>query len=96
MRINNRISQRDYIQICGGSLSCSCYGRFTNEIRRCALLAIALGIAAVLTTGCASTGGAVDAIPITSFPANKQAADADVNNIYQPPRSPGFDELAGG
>jgi hypothetical protein len=96
MKINKRISQRDYVQVGCGSHSCSCYGRFTNEIRQCALLAITLGIAAVLTTGCASTGGVVDAIPITSILANKQAADADVNNIYQPPRSPGLNELAGG
>jgi hypothetical protein len=91
MKINKRISQRDYVEVGCGSLSCRCYGRFTNAIRRSALLAIVLGIAVVLTTGCA-----VNPRPIASIPANKQAADVDPNNIYQPPRSPRFDELAGG
>ncbi|HYY31710.1 MAG TPA: hypothetical protein VE860_27445 [Chthoniobacterales bacterium] len=96
MKIKGRISERHYVQIGSGWLSCNCYGRFTNEVKRCALLAIVLGIVAVITTGCASTTAAVDPRPVTSISANIQATDADANNIYQPARSPGFNELTGG
>ena len=96
MKANKWLSKIDYVRTGSGSLSCRCYGTFINEISRCALLAIVLGIAVVLATGCSSTSGAIGAGRITAIRVNKQATDANTNNIYEVARSPGFNELAGG
>jgi hypothetical protein len=94
MKVNKPISKIDYLRTGYGSLPCRCYGTFINEIKRCAFLAIVLGVAAVLVTGCASTRGMVHAGQIT--PINTPVANTAADDLYQPARSPGFNELAGG
>jgi hypothetical protein len=62
--------------------------RKSNELR---LLAVALGATVVLATGCSSTGAGFDARLIGPVPSNRQVANSENDNWYQPPRSPEFD-----
>ena len=72
-----------------------CSGLFFNDIGRAALLALTLGLAIALATGCSSTGGAVKAGLIAPVVNTQQGAVLDSNGFYQPPRSHGFDDLTG-
>jgi hypothetical protein len=96
----------------GASLiSNHCSGVISAHIRRAALLVLALGIPAVLATGCSSTGTGFHAGLIDPAPAQSHAGDPgsdralpyhhaatfEDNNWYQPSRSPAFDsDLFGG
>jgi hypothetical protein len=77
--------------------SSHCSGAILVQIRRAALLAVALGATAVLATGCSSTGTRFNASLISPVPVNQQATAFENGNWYQPSRSPGFDsDLFGG
>jgi hypothetical protein len=75
-----------------------CSGLFLNIVRPMALLAVLFSVAALAITGCASTGEGPKAgltSPATGRQEDSYSDDA-IDAIYQPPRSPGFNELAGG
>jgi hypothetical protein len=59
------------------------------------LLAVVLAVAIVLATGCSSTGTSFGARLLSPNPANQQTSISEDNRWYQPPRSPGFDDLFG-
>ena len=72
-----------------------CSGLFFNDIGRAALLAVLFGLAIVLTTSCSSTGGSVKAGLIFPVTSAHQGSVREDNGFYQPPRSPGFNDLTG-
>jgi hypothetical protein len=71
------------------------YGIFKKEVVRSGFLTIALGIAILLTSSCASSNRGVNARLITPVASGEQA-DAMASDTYQPPRSPAFDQYLGG
>ena len=80
----------------GGSLLTDhCSGAFLNEIKRCALLTVMLGIIVVLVTGCSSTGTGFNARLISPIPINQQDANAEDDEMHQPVGSPAFSDLLG-
>jgi hypothetical protein len=72
-----------------------CSGLFFDDIGRAALLAVFFGLAIVLATGCSSTSGSVKAGLIVPVVSTQQGTVPENNGFYQPPRSPGFNDLAG-
>jgi hypothetical protein len=68
---------------------------FSNQIGRAALLAVVLGVEVVLATGCSSTATATHPSLISPFPAAQQSPDLEENSLYQPARSPAFNDLFG-
>ena len=50
------------------------------------------GLAVLLATGCASTGGGVKTGLIAPVTTAHQGSVQEGDGFYQPPRSPGFDE----
>jgi hypothetical protein len=95
MKTNQHIIKLVYPFSSGSLLNNHCSGAFLNEIRQAALLTIVLGIAVVLATGCESTGKGVSVKLITPVTNSRQAAEADEYDIYQPTRSPAFNEFFG-
>ena len=80
----------------GGSLLTDhCSGAFLNEIKRCALLMVMLGIIVVLVTGCSSTGTGFSARLISPIPISQQDANAEDDEMHQPAGSPAFSDLLG-
>ena len=80
----------------GGSLLTDhCSGAFLNEIKRCALLTVMLGIIVVLVTGCSSTGTGFDARLISPISSNQQDANAEDDGADQPAGSPAFSDFLG-
>jgi len=80
----------------GGSLLTDhCSGAFLNEIKRCALLTVMLGIIVVLVTGCSSTGTGFNARLISPIPISQQDANAEDDEMHQPAGSPAFSDLLG-
>jgi hypothetical protein len=61
------------------------------QVRRVALLAVALGTTAILATGCSSTGTGFSANLISPVLTNRQATNFEDGNWYQPSRGPVFD-----
>ena len=72
-----------------------CSGFFINDIGRAALLAVVFVVAVLLATGCSSAGGGVKAGLITPTINSQQNSDPQDDGWYQPPRSPGFNDLTG-
>jgi hypothetical protein len=72
-----------------------CSGLFFDDIGRAALLAVIFGLALVLATGCSSTGGGVKAGLISPVTSAHQGSVREDDGFYQPPRSPGFNDLSG-
>jgi hypothetical protein len=70
-----------------------CFGVFTNQIR--SLPAVVLAATIVLATGCSSMGTGFSARLISPNPANQQTSISESDGSYQPPRSPGFNDLFG-
>ena len=66
----------------------------TEVMDQSALLVLLFGLMVVLTTSCTSTGGGVKAGLIAPV-INVSQASANENGGYQPPRSPGFNQLTG-
>ena len=80
----------------GGSLLTDhCSGAFLNEIKRCALLTVMLGIIVVLVTGCSSTGTGFNARLISPISINQQDANAEDDETQQPTGSPAFSDFLG-
>jgi hypothetical protein len=80
----------------GGSLLTDhCSGAFLNEIKRCALLTVMLGIIVVLVTGCSSTGTGFSARLISPISINQQDANAEDDETQQPAGSPAFSDFLG-
>src|SRR5215831_10488969 len=74
-----------------------CSGRYFQNIGRCALLAVALGLSTMLATGCSSTGEGFQARLTGSAPTTRHVRESEHNGGYQPKRSPAFDpDLFGG
>jgi hypothetical protein len=81
----------------GSLLTDHCSGALVNQIERAALLAVVLGAAVVLATGCSSTDTGFNARLISPVLNNQQARNSEDDNWYQPSRSSGFDsDLFGG
>ena len=53
------------------------------------------GLAVLLATGCASTGGGVRTGLIAPAATAHQGSVQEDDGFYQPPRSPGFNDLTG-
>src|ERR1700736_3840499 len=80
----------------GSLLTDHCSGVFLNHIGRSALLAVVLGVAVVLATGCSSAGTGFHPLLISSpLPAAQQSSDLEENGLNQLPRSPAFNDLFG-
>ena len=80
----------------GGSLLTDhCSGTFLNEIKRCALLTVMLGIIVVLVTGCSSTGTGFSARLISPISINQQDANAEDDETQRPAGSPAFGDFLG-
>jgi hypothetical protein len=80
----------------GGSLLTDhCSGAFLNEIKRCALLTVMLGIIVVLVTGCSSTGTGFNARLISPISINQQDANAEDDETQRPAGSPAFSDFLG-
>jgi hypothetical protein len=68
-----------------------------RNIGRCALVAVALGLSAMLATGCSSTEEGFQAKLTRSAPTTRRVTESEDNGAYQPTRSPAFDpDLFGG
>jgi len=89
MKINQRIIKLNCLSSSGSWLTDHCAGAFG----RAALLAVVLGVAVVLATGCSSTATAFHPLLISPLPAAQQSSDLEENGRNQPPRSPAFDDL---
>jgi hypothetical protein len=79
----------------GGLLTGGRSGIFHKEVIRTGFLTIALGVAVLLTSSCASTNGGFKARLLTPLASGEQA-DAMTSDTYQPARSPAFDQYLGG
>ena len=95
MKINRHIVKLVKPLSSGSLLTDHCSGAFLNHIGRAALLAVVLGGAVVLATGCSSTGTGVNPLLISPLPAAQQSSDLEENGWNQPPRSPAFNDLFG-
>jgi len=95
MKINKHILKVIFPSSGGSLLTDHCSGAFLNHIGQAALLAVVLGVAAVLATGCSSTGNSFNPLLISPLPAAQQSSDLEENSLNQLPRSPAFNDLFG-
>ena len=95
MKMNLYIVKSAYRLSGGRLLTDDCSGAFLNEIKRCALLMVMLGIIVVLVTGCSSTGTGFSARLISPIPISQQDANAEDDEMHQPAGSPAFSDLLG-
>src|SRR6516164_9557163 len=72
-----------------------CFDRFLADTGYPVLLALLFGLMVALTTSCTSTGGGVKAGLIAPVVNVSQTSANENDSFYQPPRSPGFNELTG-
>ena len=91
MKINQHIIKLNCPSSSGSWLTDHCAGAFG----RAALLAVVLGVAVVLATGCSSTGNGFNPLLISPLPAAQQSSDLEENGWNHPPRSPAFNDLLG-
>jgi hypothetical protein len=81
----------------GSLLTDHCSRASLSQIEQATLLAVVLGAAVVLATGCSSTGSGFVGRLISPVANNQQATNSQSYNWYQPSRSSGFDsDLFGG
>ena len=92
MKINQHIVKLICPSSSGSWLTDHCSGALLG---RAALLAVVLGVAVVLATGCSSTATAFHPLLISPLPAAQQSSDLEENGWNQPPRSPAFNDLFG-
>ena len=72
-------------------------GLYLQNIGRCALLAAALGLGAMLATGCSSIGQGFQSRLMSPAPTTRHVADSEDKGGYHPMLSPAFDpDLFGG
>ena len=80
-----------------GILTHPCSGLYLQNIGRCALVAVAIGLSAMLATGCSSTEEGFQTRLTGSAPTTRRVTESEDNGGYQPTRSPAFDpDLFGG
>src|SRR5215469_16445956 len=80
-----------------GILSHPSLGLYWQNICRCALAAVALGLSVMLATGCSSTEKGFQPRRTGSAPTTQRVTESEANGGYQPTRSPAFDpDLFGG
>jgi hypothetical protein len=80
-----------------GTLTHPRSGLYLQDIGRCALVAVALGLSVMLATGCSSTEEDFQSRRTGSAPTTQLATESKANGEYQPTRSPAFDpDLFGG
>ena len=91
MKINQHIIKL----ICPSSRGSMLSGHCSGDFRRAALLAVVLGAAVVLATGCSSTATAFHPLLISPLPAAQQSSDVEENGVKQPSRSRAFNDLFG-
>src|SRR5271157_1378388 len=72
MKMNLYIVKSAYRSSGGSLLTDHCSGAFLNEIKRCALLTVTLGVIVVLVTGCSSTGTGFNARLISPISINQR------------------------
>ncbi len=72
-----------------------CSGFFFNDMGRAALLAVIFGVVVMLATGCSSTGAGFSTRLVNPVLATQGNSDSQDDGSYQPPRSPGFNDLTG-
>jgi hypothetical protein len=72
-----------------------CSGFFFNDMGRAALLAVIFGVVVMLATGCSSTGTGISTGVVSPVLATQGRSDSQDDSWYQPPRSPGFNDLTG-
>ena len=72
-----------------------CSGFFFNDMGRAALLAVIFGVVVMLATGCSSTGTRFSTRLVNPVVATQGNSDSQDDGWYQPPRSPGFNDLTG-
>jgi hypothetical protein len=70
-------------------------GFFFNDMGRATLLVVILGVVVILATGCSSTGTGFSTRLVSPVAATKGNSDPQDDGWYQPPRSPGFNDLTG-
>ena len=95
MKINKHILKVIFPSSGGSLLTDHCSGDFLNCIGRATLLAVVLGVAVVLATGCSSTGSGFNPLLISPLPAAQQSSDLEESDWNHPPRSPAFNDLLG-
>lgn len=66
-----------------------------HYVGRAELLAVVLGVTVALATGCSSTGTGMNARLVSPVLTTQRNSDPQDDGWYQPPRSPGFDDLFG-
>jgi hypothetical protein len=93
--MNRRLIKPVYPFSSGSLLTDHCSGAFLKEIARAASLTIVLGITVVLATGCSSTEKGFNTRLISPVTRSQATTDAEENSIYQPARSPGFNDFFG-
>ena len=71
-------------------------GAFVNEIKRSVFLIVILSLIVVLATGCSTTGTGSNTRLISPIPTNHPDANSEDDGVYQPVRSPAFNDLFGG
>jgi hypothetical protein len=74
-------------------LSDRCSGLFFNDMGRTAFLTVILGVGVVLATGCSQTGMGFSTKLVSPVRTTQDDSDPQDDGWYQPPRSPGFDDL---
>jgi hypothetical protein len=72
------------------------FGVLLNRIKQSPLIALLVAATVVLATGCSSTGTNFSARLISPSPINQRSPISEEDGSYQPPRSPGFNDLFGG
>src|SRR5271166_268289 len=95
MKMNLYIVKSAYRSSGGSLLTDHCSGAFLNEIKRCVLLTVMLGLIVVLVTGCSSTGTGFNARLISPISINQQDANSEDDGTHKPARSPAFSDLLG-
>jgi hypothetical protein len=66
-----------------------------NNVGLATLLTAIFGVAVVLATGCGSTSGGVKTALISPVTNTRQSSPPEDGGLYQPLRSPGFNDLTG-
>ena len=74
-------------------LSDRCSGLFYNDTGRTAFLVVIFGVAVMLATGCSTTGAGISTGLVSPVRTVQDNSDPQDDGWYQPPRSPGFDDL---
>jgi hypothetical protein len=95
MQSNQHIEKMALLWSNARMLNDRCSGLFFNDMGRAALLAVIFGVVVMLATGCSSTGTGFSTRLVSPVLATQGNSDPQDDGWYQPPRSPGFNDLTG-